>query len=106
MKKFPIAISRKIDLINSLIPQVYDADVYPKTFAGGTWEHLVIIKSIKIKNQFVTIDWDDYQYNYAKGKERFNVNKPSDYFSEYCAKHLNETLNIILKSFKKIISCK
>ena len=102
MKKVPIAITRKIDLINSMLPKVYEAVGYPTTFAGGTWEHYVMIKSIKVKNQFVTIDWEDNIYNYARGKERFNVNKPSHFMSEYCVKHLNETLNIIIKSFKKV----
>lgn len=100
------ALLKKIDLINSMIDQVNNADEIPLTYAGGTWPYYVQIKPIEVKNQFVTIrPLEDalLGYNYFETKERYNMNKKSICGDEYCAKHLNYTLNIILKSFKKVI---
>ena len=46
MKKMPIAISRKIDLINSMTEQVKDSENIPSTYDGGTHEHYVLINGI------------------------------------------------------------
>jgi len=100
------ALLKKIDLINSMIDSVNNADEIPLTYAGGTWPYYVQIKPIEVKNQFVTIrPLEDalLGYNYFETKERYNMNKKSICGDEYCAKHLNYTLNIILKSFKKVI---
>jgi hypothetical protein len=94
---------KKIDLINSMIEEVNELNEYPTTFAGGTFEHYVVIKPIKVKNQFVTIESDINNYSFIDKKERYNLNKVSLLGDEYCKKHLNYTLNIILKSFKKSI---
>ena len=97
------ALLKKIDLINSMIDQVNNADEIPVTYAGGTFPYYVQIKPIEVKNQFVTIrPLDVCMYSYFETKERYNMNKKSICGDEYCAKHLNYTLNIILKSFKKL----
>jgi hypothetical protein len=100
------ALLKKIDLINSMIDSVNNADEIPVTYAGGTWPYYVQIKSIEVKNQFVTIRPSEdasSRHNYFETKERYNMNKKSICGDEYCAKHLNYTLNIILKSFQKVI---
>ncbi len=98
------AILNKIDLINSMIEQVNDLENIPVTYAGGTFPHYVVIKPIKVKNQFVTIESDINNYSFIDKKERYNLNKVSLLGDEYCKKHLNYTLNIILKSFKKSLN--
>lgn len=100
--KFPIAIQRKVDAINSMIPQISQVDAVPYTYAGGTYPYAVYIKPIVIKNQFVTIE-TDILGTYIDGKERFNVNKVSTFGDEYCKKHLEYTLNVILRTFKKTL---
>lgn len=100
--KFPIAIQRKIELINSMIPQINESEIVPYTYAGGTWPYAVYIKPIAIKNQFVTIETEDCG-TWINGKERFNVNKVSTFGDEYCKKHLEYTLNVILRTFKKTL---
>lgn len=98
------SLLKKIDLINSMIDSVNDADEIPLTYAGGTWPYYVQIKAIEVKNQFVTIRPSEDAYSrhtYFETKERYNMNKKSICGDEYCAKHLNYTLNIILKAFKK-----
>jgi len=100
------ALLKKIELINSMLEAVNDSADIPVTYAGGTWPHYVQIKPIEVKNQFVTIRPSDdafLRHNYFETKERYNMNKKSLCGDEYCAKHLNYTLNIILKAFKKAI---
>ena len=104
MKKMPIAISRKIDLINSMTEQVKDSENIPSTYDGGTMQYYILIDGIQVKNQFVTILWTKNEHNYTKGKERYNINKVSDcYGDNYCPKHLNYVLNLIIRSYKKAI---
>ena len=98
------AILNKIELINSMIEQVNQSENIPFTYAGGTFPHYVVIKPIKVKNQFVTIESDINNYSFIDKKERYNLNKVSVFGDEYCKKHLNYTLNIILKSFKKSLN--
>lgn len=100
------ALLKKIEEINAMLPAVNDAGAIPLTYAGGTWPYYVQIKPIEVKNQFVTIRPSDdasFRYTYFETKERFNMNKKSIMGDENCAKHLNYTLNIILKAFKKVI---
>lgn len=99
MKK---ATLTRINEINALIPIVKDLDIIPSTFAGGTHEMYVIIDSIKVSNQFVTIIGETCRYNFASGKERYNVNK-LDILASNGLTDLNYQLSIILKSFKKAI---
>lgn len=101
-KKFPIAVQRKVDAINSMISEINQADAVPYTYAGGTYPYAVYIKPIIIKNQFVTIE-TDVLGTYIDGKERYNVNKVSTFGDEYCKKHLDYTLNVILRTFKKTL---
>jgi len=107
MKKFPKAILDKIELINSLIDRVNDADSIPYTYAGGTWAHEVLIKPIQVNNQFVTIiNAGSKTLNgstFIDGKERFNVNKVTPWNDDNCRGHLSYTLSIILKSFKQVL---
>ena len=63
----------------------------------------VVIKPIEVKNQFVTITSDISLESFINGKERYNINKSSIFGDEYCAKHLNYTLNLILKAFKNTL---
>jgi hypothetical protein len=100
------ALLKKIEEINSMLEAVNNADQIPLTYAGGTWPYYVQIKPIEVKNQFVTIRPSDdasLRHNYFETKERYNMNKKSVCGDEYCAKHLNYTLNIILKAFKKAV---
>ena len=97
-------ILNKIELINSMIEQISEGENIPFTYAGGTFPHYVVIKPIKVKNQFVTIESDINNYSFIDKKERYNLNKVSVFGDEYCKKHLNYTLNIILKSFKKSLN--
>lgn len=99
-KKFPVGIQRKVDTINSMIEMINESESIPYTYAGGTWPYAVYIKPIAIKNQFVTIEGDKYG-TFIEGKERYNVNKLSTFGDDYCRKHLEYTLGIILKTFKK-----
>lgn len=98
------SLLKKIDLINSMIDSVNDAADIPITYAGGTWPYYVQIKPIEVKNQFVTIRPSDdaSTYTYFETKERYNMNK-KDVCDDYGTKHLNYTLNIIIKSFQKVI---
>jgi hypothetical protein len=98
------AVFKKIEEINSMIEKINDLGDIPVTYAGGTWPYYVQIKPIEVKNQFVTIRPADnvyLKYSYFETKERYNINKKSLCGDEFCAKHLNYTLNIILKAFKK-----
>ena len=100
------ALLKKIEEINSMLPAVNDAGDIPLTYAGGTWPYYVQIKPIEVKNQFVTIRpslMPDFpiRYSYFETKERYNMNK-KDVCDDYGSKHLNYTLNIILKAFKKV----
>ena len=92
---------KKINEINALIDKVNQLNFYPITYAGGTFPYYISIKPIKVKNQFVTIESNLDIYSFIDNKERYNLNKVSICGDEYCKKHLNYTLNIILKSFKK-----
>lgn len=99
-KKFPVGIQRKVDTINSMVEAIKGSESIPYTYAGGTWPYAVCIKPIVINNQFVTIEGDDHG-TFIEGKERYNVNKSSTFGDEYCRKHLEYTLGVILKTFKK-----
>ena len=101
MKKFPKAILERINLINSMIDAVNDADALCYTYAGGTYPYPVIIKTITIHNQFVTIVGD--KNSFVDGKKRYNVNKVTTFGDDNCRGHLSYTLSIILKAFKKVL---
>lgn len=98
------SLLKKIELINSMIDSVNDADETPVTYDGGTWPYYVLIQPIEVKNQFVTIRSVIERYSFIDGKERYNMNKKSVMGDQNCAEHLNHKLNIILKAFKKVIN--
>ena len=97
------AILNKINEINTLIDRVNELESYPTTYAGGTFAFYVMIKPIKVKNQFVTIESAIDSYSFIDKKERYNINKTSVFGDDFDGKHLVYTLNIILKSFKQSI---
>lgn len=98
------AVLNKINEINALISKVNELNEYPTTYDGGTFPYYVVIKPIKVSNQFVTIESDTDSYSYIDKKERYNMNKTSVCGDEYCRKHLMYTLNVILRAFKKAIN--
>lgn len=95
---------KKINEINDLINVINELGEIPVTYAGGTFPYYVSIKPITVKNQFVTIESNVNEYSFIDNKERYNVNKTSICGDEFCEKHLNYTLNTILKSFKKLLN--
>lgn len=101
--KIPASIEKKIQSINAMIEDINLSETVPYTYAGGTYPMIVYIKPIVIKNQFVTIQTDEHG-TYIDNKERYNVNKSSTFGDEFCKKHLEYTLNIILKTFKKTLA--
>ncbi len=100
MKTLKKSTLKKIDNINSLIVIIDELNLIPYTYAGGTFPHYVLIKPIKVNNQFVTIESAIKDNSFIDNKERYNVNKNSVFGDEYCEKHLNYTLNIINKAFQ------
>lgn len=100
MLKFPTKTLQKIELINSMLETINSSDTLPITYDGGTYPLIVMIKPIVIKNQFVTIE--NNGGTYIDKKERYNINKKSICGDDFCIKHLNHTLNTILKSFKNL----
>lgn len=97
------AIIKRIEEINNLMPMVANLDQLPTTFAGGTYEHYLLLESpIKVQNQFVYIFFESNRHNLELGKIRYNTNKrgPFDYNGLDALKY---TLSIILKSYKKAI---
>ena len=98
MKKFPIQITRKIAVINEMLPKVAESEEIPYTYDGGTFPSYVNIDKIVVKNQFVTIYGGDSMYDYI-GQQRFNVNS-LDEFDSNGRSDLMHTLNVIIKAFK------
>ena len=94
---------KKIDLINELVPQINNLGQMPVTYDGGTWPYLVSIQFIEVKNQFVYIKSNTNRNSFIDGIERYNMNKKSNWGDEFCADHLDRTLNVILKTFKKAL---
>ena len=92
----------KIEQINAMIEAVNNAEEIPVTYAGGTWPYYVVIEPITINGKFVTIRSAISQNSFIDGKERYNMNKVSTFGDQNCAKHLNYTLNTILKAFKNV----
>lgn len=92
----------KIEQINAMIEAVNQSEEIPVTYNGGTWPYYVCIEPITINGKFVTIRSAISQNSFIDGKERYNMNKVSTFGDQNCAKHLNYTLNIILKAFKNV----
>ena len=104
VKKFPIAVQRRVDEINAMLPKVLVANDYPSTYAGSTMESYVVLKKpIEIKNQYVYINADKMRDNYPFEK-RYNVNDREDnYMSSNGRQALMYDLGIIKKAFTKLL---
>lgn len=75
MKKVSTSLVKRINEINELMQQVNELELNAYTYGGGTFPHIVNIKPIVVKNQFVTIETaSESRYDFIK-KERFNVDK-------------------------------
>jgi len=100
MKKTPIAIQRRVDEINRLLPLVNESDELAGGYFGSThYSYVVLTKPIEIKNQFVYIYSDPFHYPFEK---RYNMNN-KDEFSVNGLSALKYDLGIILKAFKKVL---
>jgi hypothetical protein len=100
MKKLPKSIETRINLINSMLPQISNLDKIPFTYNGGTWPYYVEIQPIEIKGLKVTIKAKDLKSknNYINA-EKYNVNN-TDYFADNGLSGLSYDLSVILKAFK------
>ena len=100
-KKFPIAITRMINEINELLPQVNTCNDYAGSYAGSThYSYIILDGPIKVKNQFVYIDASKFDHNYSFAK-RYNVNSTDCDLIGRPA--LAYELRIILKAFKQLL---
>ena len=98
--KIPKAIDRKITEINQLIDWSKDQDDLVGGYFGSTWySYLDFDKHIRIKNQFVYIEYNDGQRN---DKERYNFNKKEGFYSlEELKWELSRILTAFRKAYKK-----
>ena len=103
MKTLKKSTLKKIENINSLIVIVNELNSIPYTYNGGTFPHYVLIKPINIKNQFVTIESAIKDNSFIDNKVRYNININSVFGYNYCAKHLDYTLNVIDKAFQNAL---
>lgn len=102
-KKIPKNVIDRINLINSLIPQIDQLDELVYTYAGGTWPYIIDLKEIRVKNQFVkffTKNEDRAGYLLDKNK-RYNTNGTK--WGEDLDQLKND-LSIILKAYKKALN--
>ena len=75
MKKVSTSLTKRIEEINELMRRANELELNAYTYGGGTYPHIVNIKPIVIKNQFVTIETaSESRYDFIK-KERYNVDK-------------------------------
>jgi len=100
LKKTPIAIQRRVDEINRLLPLVNESDELAGGYFGSTmYSYVILTKPIEIKNQFVYIYSDPFHYPF---EQRYNMNN-KDEFSVNGLPALKYDLAIILKAFKKVL---
>jgi hypothetical protein len=104
MKKVSTSLAKRIEEINELVRRCNELELTAYTYGGGTFPHIVNIKPIAIKNQFVTIETaSKSQYDFIS-KERFNVNNDDfwDYNGleslKYCLKHIKKALVNAIKN--------
>jgi hypothetical protein len=75
MKKVSTSLAKRIEEINELVRRCNELELTAYTYGGGTFPHIVNIKQIVVKNQFVTIETaSPSRYDFIS-KERFNVDK-------------------------------
>jgi hypothetical protein len=96
--KTPKPIEKKINEINNLIDLSKDLDDIVGGYFGSTmYSYLDFNKHIKIKNQFVYIEYND---GWSLQKERYNFNKDEGMNSK---EELNYELSRILKAYRKAL---
>lgn len=94
-------IISKINRINDMLGAVDQSEEIPYTYDGGTWPYYVeLMGPITTKGKYVYIDEAPTQHGYGFEK-RYNTNKPYGIGS---LEDLNHHLNLINRSFKKVIS--
>jgi antirestriction protein len=101
VSKFPIAIERRINEINKLLPKVKEADEIAGGYFGSThYTYVQLEKPIEIKGKYVYIHSANGKYDMTFEK-RYNVNKLGDEIDG--RKSLNYDLSNILKAFKSVL---
>lgn len=93
--KVPKAIDDKVREINRLIEWAKDKETVGGYFGSTHYSYLDFERPIRIKNQFVYIEYNDGS---RIVKERYNFNKPDGAFS---MEELKWELSRILRAFKK-----
>jgi hypothetical protein len=98
MKKVSTSLVKRIEEINELVRRCNELELTAHTYGGGTFPHVVNIKPIIVKNQFVTIETASPSMYDFISKERFNVNN-DDFWNyngleslKYCLKHIKKAL--------------
>jgi hypothetical protein len=104
-KKFPVAVKRRIDEINEMLPKVNESGDYASTYAGSTMESYIILdKPIQIKGNYVYISEEDSSWGNYGFEKRYNVNDTKDiYESINGRKGLMLDLGIIKRAFTKLL---
>ena len=104
-KKFPVAVKRRIDEINEMLPKVNESGDYASTYAGSTMESYIILdKPIQIKGNYVYISEEDSSWGNYGFEKRYNVNDTRDtYESINGRKALMSDLGIIKRAFTKLL---
>ena len=104
-KKFPVAVQRRVDEINEMLPKVNESGDYASTYAGSTMESYIILdKPIQIKGNFVYISEEDSRWGKYGFEKRYNVNDTRDvYESIKGRKALMSDLGIIKRAFTKLL---
>jgi hypothetical protein len=102
VNKLPLALQRKIDEINKMLPELETADEMPGGYFGSThYSYVELEKPIEVKGNFVYIYGKPGRYNVSFEK-RYNINKKDagDWGGLEMLKH---DLNIINKAFKQAL---
>ena len=104
-KKFPVAVQRRVDEINEMLPKVNESGDYASTYAGSTMESYIILdKPIQIKGNYVYISEEDSRWGKYGFEKRYNVNDTRDvYESIKGRKALMSDLGIIKRAFTKLL---
>lgn len=71
--KFPVALSKRIDEVNTLIEYAKEHKIHAIE-CESTWESIYVFDKIEVKNQFVKISYVEPCERNKQTKERFNVN--------------------------------
>jgi len=104
VSKFPVAIERRINEINELLPKVKESDEIAGGYFGSThYTYVQLTKPIEIKGKYVYIHSANGKYDMTFEK-RYNVNKLDDEIDG--RKSLNYDLSNILKAFKSVLKGK